>query len=39
LFDLNRESRIVGLAYKHLIDMYRDLPEYRECNALKEIMQ
>jgi beta-glucosidase/6-phospho-beta-glucosidase/beta-galactosidase len=39
LFDLNRESRIVGLAYKHLIDLYRDQPGYRECKALKEIMQ
>ena len=38
LFDLNRESRIVGLAYKHLIDLYRDEPGYRECKALKEIM-
>ncbi len=38
LFDLNREPRIVGLAYKHLIDTYRDVPEYRECKALKEIM-
>ena len=38
LFDLNRESRIVGLAYKHLIDLYRDQPDYRECKALKEIM-
>ena len=38
LFDLNREARTVGLAYKHLIDMYRDEPEYRECRALKEIM-
>jgi beta-glucosidase/6-phospho-beta-glucosidase/beta-galactosidase len=39
LFDLNREPRIVGLAYKHLIDLYGDQPEYRECKALKEIMQ
>ena len=39
LFDLNRESRIVGLAYKHLIDLYRDQPEYRDCKALKDIMQ
>jgi beta-glucosidase/6-phospho-beta-glucosidase/beta-galactosidase len=38
LFDLNRESRTVGLAYKHLIDLYRDQPDYRECKALKEIM-
>jgi beta-glucosidase/6-phospho-beta-glucosidase/beta-galactosidase len=39
LFDLNRESRTVGLAYKHLIDTYRDLPVYRECKALQEIVQ
>jgi beta-glucosidase/6-phospho-beta-glucosidase/beta-galactosidase len=39
LCDLNREPRMVGLAYKHLIDMYRDVPEYRECKPLKEIMQ
>jgi beta-glucosidase/6-phospho-beta-glucosidase/beta-galactosidase len=38
LFDLNREARTVGLAYKHLIDLYRDLPEYRECKPLKELM-
>jgi beta-glucosidase/6-phospho-beta-glucosidase/beta-galactosidase len=38
LFDLNREARTVGLAYKHLIDLYRDEPDYRECKALKEIM-
>ena len=39
LFDLNRESRTVGLAYKHLIDMYRDVPGYRDCYALLKIMQ
>lgn len=39
LFDLNREARTVGLAYKHLIDLYRDLPEYRECAPLKELMR
>ena len=38
LFDLNREARTVGLSYKHLIDLYRDQPDYRECGALKEIM-
>ncbi|HEX5237613.1 MAG TPA: family 1 glycosylhydrolase [Sphingomicrobium sp.] len=38
LFDLNREARTVGLSYKHLIDLYRDEPGYRECKALKEIM-
>ena len=37
LFDLNREARTVGLAYKQLIDLYRDEPEYRECRALKEM--
>ena len=38
LFDLNRETRTVGLAYKHLIDLYREDPDYIECKALKEIM-
>jgi len=38
LFDLNREARTVGLAYKHLIDLYRDEPDYRDCKALKEII-
>jgi beta-glucosidase/6-phospho-beta-glucosidase/beta-galactosidase len=39
LFDLNRESRIVGLAYKQLIDLYRDQPDYRDCKALGEVMK
>ena len=39
LFDLNREPRIVGLAYKHLIDLYAGQPNYSECKALKEIMR
>ena len=38
LFDLNREARTVGLAYKQLIDLYRDEPDYRECKALKKMM-
>ena len=38
LFDLNRDARVVGLAYMHLIDMHRDQPEYRECHALKELL-
>ena len=38
LVDMNRDPRQVGLSYKHLIDTYRDLPAYRECEALKEIM-
>jgi len=38
LCDLNREPRTVGLAYKQLIDLYRDQPDYRECKGLKEII-
>jgi beta-glucosidase/6-phospho-beta-glucosidase/beta-galactosidase len=38
LFDLNRDPRAVGLAYMHLIEMHRDQPEYRECAALKELV-
>ena len=39
LFDLNRDPRPVGLSYKHLIDMHRDRPEYRESKALKELLE
>jgi beta-glucosidase/6-phospho-beta-glucosidase/beta-galactosidase len=38
LFDLNRDPRAVGLAYMHLIKMHRDQPEYRECEALKNVL-
>ena len=38
LFDLNRDPRAVGLAYAHLINMHRDQPEYRECKAIREIL-
>ena len=38
LFDLNREPRAVGLAYKHLIDMHRGRPEFRT-TALKELLR
>jgi beta-glucosidase/6-phospho-beta-glucosidase/beta-galactosidase len=38
LFDLNRDPRTVGLSYLHLIKMHRDHPEYRECAALKELL-
>ena len=38
LFDLNRDPRAVGLSYRHLIEMHRDQPEYRECQAVKELM-
>ncbi|HVL77781.1 MAG TPA: family 1 glycosylhydrolase [Sphingomicrobium sp.] len=39
LVDMNRDPRQVGLAYKHLIDMYRDVPQYRECEALREMLR
>jgi beta-glucosidase/6-phospho-beta-glucosidase/beta-galactosidase len=38
LFDLNRDPRSVGLSYKHLIDMHRGQPGYRECPELAELM-
>jgi hypothetical protein len=38
LFDLNRDVRVVGLAYKQLIDMFSGQPEFRECPDLKELM-
>jgi hypothetical protein len=38
LFDLNRDPREVGLAYKHLIDMHRDLSEYRACKSVAELL-
>ena len=38
LFDLNRDARAVGLAYMHLIDTHRDVPEFRDCEALKELL-
>ncbi len=38
LFDLNRDPRGVGLSYKHLIDMHRGQPGYRECPALVELV-
>jgi beta-glucosidase/6-phospho-beta-glucosidase/beta-galactosidase len=38
LFDLNRDPRAAGLAYKHLIETFGDEPDIRECPALKEIL-
>jgi hypothetical protein len=38
LFDLNRDPRGVGLAYKHLIAMHREVPEYRDCAAVAELV-
>ena len=39
LFDLNRDVRGVGLAYHHLIDVHRDLPDFARCAALAELME
>jgi hypothetical protein len=38
LFDLNRDPREVGLAYMHLINMHRGVPEYQRCRALEEVL-
>jgi beta-glucosidase/6-phospho-beta-glucosidase/beta-galactosidase len=38
LFDLNGDARPVGLAYKHLIDRYREEPEFKSCAALAAIL-
>ena len=38
LFDLNRDPRAVGLSYKHLIDMHRCKPAYRDCKALRDLL-
>ena len=38
LFDLNRDPRAVGLSYKHLIDMHRERPEYRDCVSIRELL-
>ncbi len=38
LFDLNRDVRTVGLAYKQLIDMFSDTPEFRNCKELAELL-
>lgn len=38
LFDLNREARPVGQAYKHLIEMFQGEPSIRNCPPLKELL-
>ena len=38
LFDLNRDPRPVGQAYKHLIATFKDQPGLRDCPALQEIL-
>jgi len=38
LVDLNRDAREVGLSYRHLIEMHRDLSDFRECAPFREIL-
>lgn len=38
LFDLNREPRAVGQAYRHLIRTFEDEPWIRDCEALKAVL-
>lgn len=38
LFDLNRDVRTVGLAYRQLIDMFSSDPDLRHCKDLMELM-
>jgi hypothetical protein len=39
LFDLNRDPRAVGQAYKHLIDTFGKDPAMRDCPALRELLR
>lgn len=38
LFDLNRDPRPVGQAYKHLIRTFKDEPWVRDCPALQAVL-
>ena len=38
LFDLNRDVRTVGLAYKRLIDMFSGEPEFCNCDDIAELL-
>jgi beta-glucosidase/6-phospho-beta-glucosidase/beta-galactosidase len=38
LFDLNRDLRPVGLAYRHLIESHRGQPGFVECPALTDLL-
>jgi beta-glucosidase/6-phospho-beta-glucosidase/beta-galactosidase len=38
LFDLNRDPRPVGLAFRHLIEIHRDRPGFATCPALVELL-
>jgi beta-glucosidase/6-phospho-beta-glucosidase/beta-galactosidase len=39
LFDLNRDVRTVGLAYKQLIDLFSDQPDFRDCKDIAELVE
>jgi beta-glucosidase/6-phospho-beta-glucosidase/beta-galactosidase len=39
LFDLNRDVRPVGLAYKHLIDIHRHQPGYSDAQSLTDVLE
>ena len=39
LYDLNRDLRPVGLAYKHLIDIHRDQPGFRDAQSLSDVLE
>lgn len=39
LFDLNRDPRPVGLAYKHLIELFKDQPGLKKSPSLCELLE
>jgi beta-glucosidase/6-phospho-beta-glucosidase/beta-galactosidase len=39
LFDLNRDVRTVGLAYKQLIDLFSGQPDFRDCKDIAELVE
>ncbi len=39
LFDLNRDVRPVGLAYKYLIELYRGEAGFQDCPALRDLLE
>jgi hypothetical protein len=39
LYDLNRDLRPVGLAYKHLIDIHRDQPGFLDAQSLSDVLE
>lgn len=38
LFDLNRDVRPVGLAYRHLIELHREAPGFHDCAPLADML-